>query len=187
MTKKFDDAMAIGRLGEELVTAWMQRRGAGVIPSYAASIDAKAPKMLFSSSSLVLPDLDVCSFGHRFWVEVKTYRGPARNRKRGCYVHGFDRRLHMQYLDVARTSGCPVLLTVVEVMSGALLAAPLETLSVWGCECAGCQDEDECIADRHIYFRRDDMRILDMLDDSTMEPIRLKWGDVNQPPLRRLG
>jgi hypothetical protein len=139
----FEQALSHGNLGEVVVSDFLKSSGAGVIASYDYSgADNKAPRLMFKSKGLVLPDLDVCKEGTRFWLEVKTYHGPAHNRKHNTLVHGITRRLFDQYAEVSTQTGTPVFVAIVELDSGALLVADLKKLSpLWPCQCGGCKTE----------------------------------------------
>lgn len=121
-----------GRTGEEIVAEQLRLRNKGVIPSYdyCGKDRNKAPRLQFTWGWLVVPDLDVCGGGERFWCEVKTKAERSFHRLSGDYVHGIDKHHYKQYLEVERESGCRVLLFIVEEDTGLILYGPLGTLPI---------------------------------------------------------
>ncbi len=151
MSGRFELALALGRLGEELVVDWLQGRAWGVNPCYAYSNAGgmqKAPRLQFSEHGFVLPDLDACRSGVRCWVEVKTYTHAPWNERHKAAVHGIERRLLDQYMEVQRESGTAVYLLVLEIDSAVLLAARMVTVEQegWPCQCRGCAATRPCRA-----------------------------------------
>lgn len=116
-----------GRNGEQLSAAWLQSSGWYVIPSYdfAGEDGDKAPKMMGPLAGYVLPDLDVCRDGKRFWCEVKTKDEPTFTRITGQHEHGMSLRLFRQYKQVERHTGNKVFVFVYEEKSRWLLCRPL--------------------------------------------------------------
>lgn len=101
-----------------------------MVPSYDYSGEGgdKAPRMSGASGFLVIPDLDVCRNGHRFWCEVKTKGAATLHRLTGVYEHGFSMRHYQDYLRVQRQSGCQVVLFIVEQHTGAIRSRKLSEL-----------------------------------------------------------
>jgi hypothetical protein len=183
--ERFQRSLERGRLGELLTVSWLQSRGCGVVPCYdfCGSNGEKAPRLQFKDNGLVIPDLDVCSNGKRWWLEVKTYRAPAWNARNRCLVHGITSRLRKQYDLVSVATGTDVLIAVLEVESGVLLAAQLGLLEDWPCMCAGCRAGKECtIGWRGIkagsYWPRASMAERVRFDDAQMAPIRSAWTEA---------
>jgi hypothetical protein len=178
----FEETLARGRLGERLVVDFLKREGCGVIPSYEYSgpDGDKAPRlMVHGAPGFIVPDIDVCKAGQRFWVEVKTYRGPATNKRRECLVHAIPRRLVEHYRAVQELTGTPVVVLVLEVCSGALLTRRLDHPGTWPCECRPCERGSpwSCYAEirRGIYWRRDSMALRHSFSDAEMAEIRERW------------
>lgn len=153
----FERQLSLGHRGERIIENVLLTRGAGVIRSYAylSEGDDKAPRLHFLSGGYVLPDLDVCRESGRIWVEVKTLWAPARNRTFNCLVHGFKARLRSQYLEVQKRSGAPVWIVVLEVESGDVLLARLDSLPTIPCLCGVCRQHPSRPGRRClIYFNR---------------------------------
>lgn len=178
--KSFDANLELGRMGERLVSTWIQSKGYGVIPSYdyTGKENNKAPKLMFAESGFVVPDLDIAFRGRRFWVEVKTYYHAPLNRKHGINVHGIPRRLYEDYLQVERSTGCLVYLAVLEISTGYLLRLELADAKTYPCQCKSCTtNTGTCSADvkRGYYFNRDDFKHVNTFSDPEMEELRLVW------------
>ncbi len=160
-------AAQIGQLGEQLAHRLLRNLGAGVIASFKFSgeNDNEAPAIEFHEKRIVLPDFDVSMRGKRFWLELKTYKGPQWNRSYRCQVHGVPVRLFDQYCADEKETGTPVFLGVLEVDSGLLLVSsvPVSQLTPrYPCLC-GCESEAAQCEYRskwgssypQYYFRRD--------------------------------
>lgn len=163
MGRNFERAVEVGRMGERLVARWFQSHNWGVIPSYdyTGSNGEKAPRLMFEAASHVVPDLDLCRSGRRWWVEVKTYADAAENKRLGCKVHGIKQRHFDDYVSVERESGTPVAIAILELSTGLLLTGALDRLSgvSFGCQCRGCARGAQCRAPigRLRYWRRSAM------------------------------
>jgi hypothetical protein len=186
----FEEALELGNMGERLVVALLQSRGCGVIPSYdfSGKHGEKAPRLTFKGFGLVIPDLDVCKTGTRKWLEVKTYRGPADNRRYKTKVHGIPKRLADDYAAVEAQTATPIYIAVLELDSGELLVARQSILTIWPCQCRGCAGAAGwCGAPikRGVYWPRDNdpsadpprrgMSLLHRFSDDELRPIRDRW------------
>lgn len=116
-----------GRSGEVVVAEFLKSQGYWVVPSYDYSGEDgnKAPRMSGVAGFLVIPDLDVCKNGTRFWCEVKTKDKATLHKKTGVYEHGISSRHYRDYLRVERQSGCQVVLFIVEQNTGEILSRKL--------------------------------------------------------------
>lgn len=172
-SSEFARQLEIGRAGERLVLRFIKGRGAGVIPSYdfTGTDGSKAPKLSFSSNSLVVPDLDAASNGRRLWVEVKTFATSVVFRKYGIRVHGIRRRHYDDYLSVEKETGNDVFLSVLEVDTAKLLVAKLRELTPYSCICRACQAGTP---GRHceVYFDRSSFVAWTEFKDTDMAPLR---------------
>jgi len=175
----FDAALFVGRIGEQMVVRFLRLRGLGVIPcyDYTGKAGDKAPWLQFTGDRrFILPDVDVCGGGDRFWFEIKSYYGPADNRALGAQVHGIPGRLYRDYLEVEKESGCPVYIAVLEISTGLLLAAQLLGLKTYSCMCSPCRSnrDDACVAPlkNGRVWKRDDMRTAHRFSDAEMSEIR---------------
>ena len=113
----------MGRLGEIVASREFKRDGFGVIASFKFSgeSDDEAPAIDIEDRREIVPDLDLCKQGQRFWVEVKTYAEPAWNRRYGCRVHGILVRHFDNYVAVEERTGSSVFLAINELDSGLLI------------------------------------------------------------------
>lgn len=116
----------VGRKAERLVASFLQRLGWYVLHSYAYDEgEDKPPLLKTKTESLIIPDLDVCKGGRRYWLEVKYKADATFHRASGVWEHGINLRQYLHYKRVETTTGCPVFLSVVENSSGRLLLARL--------------------------------------------------------------
>ena len=145
-----------GRTGEELIQSLLVSDGCFVVPSYDYCRDDKAPKMKGILRSLILPDLDVCKDGRRFWAEVKVKNDATLFRKWNRPEHGIPLRNYRHYLDVAKVSGCPVFLFIVEESSSSILCANFVNLE------ANCRiyEGDKMSPGGMVFFDRNDFYLL---------------------------
>lgn len=113
------------------MAGWLQQRGWLIVPSYDYSGEDgnKAPKMHGVRLSLVIPDLDACRSGERFWVEVKTKWEATFTEKTQRLEHGISLRHYEHYQQVEKESGNPVWLFVLEERTGVILAGRLRDLA----------------------------------------------------------
>lgn len=163
--------------GEMIVAAWLKFRGNGIIPSYdyTGTNGDKAPRLVFQSGGLVIPDLDVCHNGNRAWFEVKTYHGPAENKRHNCLVHGVEKRLYDDYLKVEKETGSTVYIVILEYKSGELLIARLRKIeTLWPCQCSACaaNKPQRCQGigiKRGIYWPRSEMVLWHKFPQETMK------------------
>jgi hypothetical protein len=188
-TNDFDRQRALGRLGELLVSRYLQSVGFGVLPSYDYSGvgNNKAPRLQFAQRGLVVPDLDCARSGARVWLEVKTYERAAYNRKRRADVHGIKSQHHAHYLEVEETTGNPAWVLFLEVETGALLTGKLSDLPWFACQCGGCESGRRCRVPNgpQIYVERRELRLMHTFDSTAMAPIRQEWSEARDdaPPV----
>jgi hypothetical protein len=174
----FQDQLALGRLGEKLVSRWLRGHGWYVVPSYdfTGSDGSRAPCMANGEQSYVIPDLDVSRDGDRLWLEVKTYAHAAPNRRLGQLVHGIKRKHHEHYLAVQKETGSPAHLGVLEIETGALLTARLDQLTAHACMCSACRScqPSHCMApvSDSVYFARDAFAVVHTFSDAEMRELR---------------
>src|ERR1700722_4695496 len=118
-----------GRDAEKLIAQWMIDRGFHVLPcyDYSGKDDDKAPK-LRGDKSYIIPDLDVCKGGKRYWVEVKNKGRITEHYRTGSMDVGMGKRLYENYLKVQEISGAPVLLMMLIEETQELLCQTLRTL-----------------------------------------------------------
>ena len=180
---KFESALEIGNMGQELICGFLQSYGYGAISTseYSGKLGDKAPRLMFEKRGVVLPDLDLCRDGERVWAEVKTYHHPAFNRHHGCDVHGIKSRHRDDYLETEKHSGAMVRLLILEVGSGDLLALRLSEHKPWICQCSKCKagHPTECTAQfatggipNGAYWPRDLFKHVNTFSDEEMSRIR---------------
>lgn len=173
--RSFDDQLAFGHEGERVVEQWLQSIGFACLPAYDFS-ERGAPSLRRGTWQHSVPDILGASAGKSFWFEVKTHATAAINRRRGVAVHGVRKRLWEGYQAVAKETGIPVFVLVLEVDTGALLVANVDQIVTWPCECEPCRggNDHACFAPlkRSIYFRRDDMALRHVFPDSALTSLR---------------
>ncbi len=104
-----------------------------MIPSYdySGTDGNKAPMMHGPLMRLVLPDLDVCRSGRRFWVEVKTKSHATPTRCAGNRLeHGISARQWRNYVAVQDVSGCTVFLAICEASTREVRVADMNRLTI---------------------------------------------------------
>ena len=175
----FDRRRELGRLGERLVSRYLQSAGFGVLPSYeySGAGDNKAPRLQFIDRGLVVPDLDCARAGSRVWLEVKTYERAVFNRSRCADVHGIHRRHHAHYLQVEAATGSPAWVLILEVETGALLAGKIAELPWFDCQCGGCRAGGRCRVPRgpQVYVDRQELRQIHAFAPAAMLALRRAW------------
>lgn len=122
------DAYAVGRFGEEMIRAGLQRKGWYVIPT-SHIVDGGAPvarqQSPMCSDAIIIPDLHIAKSGHGKWAEVKTKTRPGYMRNAQEYRHGFCSRQWDHYWRMQREYGISVWLFVWERLDHYVLFAPL--------------------------------------------------------------
>lgn len=120
-----------GRRAERIVEFLLQSAGHFTIPSYDYAGDDrdKPPRLMGIRKRYAVPDLDVCRTGHRWWAEVKYKDRADFTRVTQRHEHGINKRLHDDYVEVERNSGCPVVLVVFQDDTGEILAISLSKLA----------------------------------------------------------
>lgn len=169
---QFEKKLEEGRKGEIFISDWLKSEGWGVIPTfdYSGKNGEKAPKLQFMSDGLIIPDLDICKAGDRVWLEIKTYHGPAYNRKIAAHVHGIAVRLYNHYMRVEKETGCRVLIGILERDSKKFLVARLAKLRSFKCQCKNCSAGNDLYCNappgmkRLMYWRRDEMQCIKTFD-----------------------
>lgn len=118
-----EEAWQIGRQAEMIVAEVFRRLGYYVNPTYdyAGVNGDHAPRLLGTDGQIIIPDLDVSNGRDRWWVEVKSKKGPDLHRVSGVWEHGIGLRLWQQYHDAERVSATPVCLAVYERTTGDVL------------------------------------------------------------------
>jgi hypothetical protein len=106
---KFEKTLAFGRVGEGLISRWLQSRGHLVFPAYQVEYQTgKGPQLFGASGDLVLPDLMAFRGGEIRWFEAKHKTCFSWHRKSGQWVTGIDLRHYGEYQEVAARTGLPV-------------------------------------------------------------------------------
>ena len=111
-----------GRVGENVITQWLQRHGASVTHAEHVPPDTfpgcriypsgymKGPHLIHENLRLVLPDLLVFFNGGWSWVEAKHKTCFTWHRKTRQWTTGIDLGHYQQYLHIERATGLPVYL-----------------------------------------------------------------------------
>jgi hypothetical protein len=121
----------IGRAGE-VVIAGMLRAGKWYVNptcEYSGKDSRHAPMAANDEDVLILPDFDIAKRGQRKWVEVKSYAGPARNRRTNRLVHGISKRHYQHYVSIENVTGCEVWLFIYEYVAKHVVYAHIGTLA----------------------------------------------------------
>lgn len=173
----FDEYLKLGNIGERIVEKYLQNNlGWWTIPSYLYQSDGMAPHIRRAGKVYIVPDLDCCSEGTRRWVEVKTKHHSPFNRCLGAHVHGIARPHYWDYVRVEKETGSHVLLCILEVATGALLLQGLAFMEAFPCMCSACKSgsRDRCCASirDHVYFKRDDFKLLHTFSELEMLRVR---------------
>lgn len=176
----FEDNLAFGNLGEELVARWLRAKGCATVALYACGkvSGIGAPLLLLREQGITLPDLDVYHEGQRRLGEVKLYHGPAENQTKfgtPTSVHGIRKKHFEHYERVAQITGTKVVVYIAEFESGVLLRAYLEELRkvCFDCQCSRCAGGGSCGAPL-VYWRRDAMEPVHRFPDAELIEIRAR-------------
>lgn len=106
---RFEQNLAVGQLGESLISRWLQSRGHAVFPAYQIEHQTgKGPQMFAASGDLVLPDLLAFRQGKIQWFEAKHKTCFTWHRMTGRWTTGIDLRHYGEYQEVAARTGLPV-------------------------------------------------------------------------------
>lgn len=109
MTDMFNRQLEFGRVGESVISNWLQSRGHLVFPAYEKEINTgKGPQLFCADGDLVLPDILVFSGEKIQWVEAKHKTCFSWHRITGRWVTGIDLRHYNEYLKVAERTNLPV-------------------------------------------------------------------------------
>ena len=169
---RFDQTLAMGRVGESAISRWLQGRGHAVFPAYEIEKGSgKGPQLFAASGDLVLPDLLAFRAGRIRWFEAKHKTCFSWHRLTGRWVTGIDLRHYGEYREVAERTATPVWLLFFHP-----LAEPAASDRAHGCpsECpTGLFGNDLAIlarcenhrSDRHgrsgmVYWAHDSLRRL---------------------------
>jgi hypothetical protein len=106
---EFRSNLAFGRVGEGLISRWLQSRGHMVFPAYEKEIGrGKGPQLFSASGDLVLPDI-LAFCGPRIqWVEAKHKTCFTWHRISQKWTTGIDLRHYGEYQEVAARTSLPV-------------------------------------------------------------------------------
>lgn len=174
---RFEQTLAMGRVGESAISRWLQARGHAVFPAYEIEEGSgKGPQLFAASGDLVLPDLLAFRDGRIRWFEAKHKTCFSWHRLTQRWVTGIDLRHYGEYREVAARTGVPVWLLFFHPM-----AEPSGEDMAHGCphECpTGLFGNDldvlaECEnhrSDRHgksgmVYWARDALRLIALADE----------------------
>lgn len=106
---RFEQSLAVGQLGESLISRWLQSRGHAVFPAYQIEHQTgKGPQMFAASGDLVLPDLLAFRECKIQWFEAKHKTCFTWHRITERWTTGIDLRHYGEYQEVAARTGLPV-------------------------------------------------------------------------------
>lgn len=105
----FSASLAMGQVGEGVISKWLQSRGHMVFPAYQVEKHSgKGPQLFSASGDFVLPDLLAFRGGKAMWFEAKRKTCFSWHRISGQWVTGIDIRHYGEYREVAGKTGLPV-------------------------------------------------------------------------------
>lgn len=109
MTGEFEQRLGFGRVGEGVISRWLQSRGHLVFPAYEKEIGSgKGPQLFCAAGDLVLPDI-LAFCGTRIqWVEAKHKTCFTWHRLTQRWTTGIDLRHYGEYQEVAARTALPV-------------------------------------------------------------------------------
>lgn len=109
MARDFDHMLAQGRVGEGVISRWLQSRGHMVFPAYEKEIGSgKGPQLFSMSGDLVLPDILAFRGKRIHWVEAKHKTCFTWHRISRKWTTGIDLRHYGEYREVAARTETPV-------------------------------------------------------------------------------
>ena len=105
----FEDRLAFGKVGESLISKWLQNRGHAVFPAYdIEKSEGKGPQLFAAYGDLVLPDILAFRSGKIIWFEAKHKTCFSWYRIGKCWETGIDQRHYDEYQEVAARTELPV-------------------------------------------------------------------------------
>lgn len=105
----FESSLEFGRIGEGVISKWLQSRGHAVFPAYQIEQDTgKGPQLFCASGDLVLPDLLAFKAGGSIWFEAKRKTCFTWHRITSRWTTGIDLRHYDEYREVGARTGLPV-------------------------------------------------------------------------------
>lgn len=105
----FEQNLAVGQMGESLISRWLQAKGNAVFPAYQVEHHTgKGPQLFAASGDLVLPDLLAFKAGRIHWLEAKHKTCFTWHRISQQWTTGIDLRHYNEYQEVAYRTGLPV-------------------------------------------------------------------------------
>lgn len=109
MGDDFARKLQFGRVGESLISRWLQARGHLVFPAYEKEIGTgKGPQLFAASGDLVLPDILAFRGSRIQWIEAKHKTCFTWHRSTGRWTTGIDLRHYAEYQEVAARTALPV-------------------------------------------------------------------------------
>ena len=109
VNSSFERRLEFGRVGEGLISRWLQSRGHLVFPAYDKEIGSgKGPQLFSAAGDLVLPDI-LAFYGNRIqWVEAKHKSCFTWHRITRRWTTGIDIRHYNEYRQVSANTRLPV-------------------------------------------------------------------------------
>lgn len=105
----FERSLAFGRVGESVISRWLQGRGHLVFPAYEKELGSgKGPQLFSAAGDLVLPDMLTFSKAGVMWFEAKHKSRFTWYRKKRQWETGIDLRHYHEYREVQARTGVPV-------------------------------------------------------------------------------
>jgi hypothetical protein len=125
----FSENLVYGKIGEDVISSWLQGRGHSIFPAYEKQINCgKGPQLFASHGNLVLPDLLAFRNGKVLWVEAKRKTNFTWHRITRRWVTGIDIRHYDEYQKVRLSTKFPVW-----ILFWHPNAVPSSEDKAWGC------------------------------------------------------
>ncbi len=173
----FERQLAVGQLGEGVISRWLQSRGHAVFPAYQMEMHTgKGPQLFAATGDLVLPDLLTFRGGKVHWFEAKRKTCFTWHRISQRWTTGIDLRHYGEYQEVANRTALPVWLlfyhpeavpSPADAAHGCPAACPT---GLFGNDIAILAECESHRSDRHgrsgmVYWAHESLRLLAPIDE----------------------
>lgn len=109
MQADFKEKLNIGKLGENIISAWFHQKGFSILPVYEVEgNDNKGPRMFSGGQQLIAPDIFVFREKDAYWIEAKHKTRFSWHGKTSQWVTGIDIKHYEHYLEIDIETPWPV-------------------------------------------------------------------------------
>lgn len=150
----FHENLSTGRLGEDVISCWLRKRGSHILPAYEVELGGKKGPRFFSSEGgqFRAPDLLAVAKTGITWIECKTKTAFTWFRIGDCWQDGIDKKCWQDYIEVEKLSQFPVWLLFLH-RPGEHLAkdtpdGKIPPVGLWGNSLANLRAEIDHVSDR---------------------------------------